>query len=585
MKRLIILTLGCLLALTNLAAAQGTYTRADAETAYLGIQSDNISEAKAKALGFDNPHGSYVTRVVSNSAAEKAGLQPFDYVYGIDEHRVSEDTELGDILAKFKPGDKVTIHFIRQNKKQTVEVTFVSRRTPLMSAAEKPYLGVSPHSDNDDQLGVKVYVVRNSTAEALGMQDGDVILSINNHPMVDWSDISLAIDQLKAGEKIAVEFERGGKKMRAERPIQSYAERTPPTPRAPNWNPDEMAFLGINSTDVSEEKVKQLGFDNTNGSYVTRVFANSAAEKAGLKPFDYVYGINDYRTNEDVSLSKIMRKFKTGDQVTLHYIRNGQKKTADVTFSKRSEAKTNISEKPCDAPFLGVREAEETTKNGVKIEVIEKSTAAEMSLQNGDVITAINGHRILDWEDVSIAVDVLRVGDPIAVEYLRDGEKQTATKPVKSYCETRPEESRLGIFFEMDPDDDRPQPDENYVRVDAGSAIVDLKDMTGEEATDLKNRFNIEMPATNDLRIEKLSVTPDTERNAFRLQFNLPQEGETGIRLYNAAGRMIYNYDLGKFSGDFTDQVNISQNGAGSYFLEIRQGTKAATKKVILQSK
>jgi hypothetical protein len=45
---------------------------------------------------------------------------------------------------------------------------------------------------------------------------------------------------------------------------------------------------------------------------------------------------------------------------------------------------------------------------------------------------------------------------------------------------------------------------------------------------------------------------------------------------------MIYEYDLGDFSGPFEDQVDIAQNGPGTYFLEVRQGDKSATKKLLL---
>lgn len=585
MKRLTTLTFVCLVALANFATAQGAYSWDEEETAYLGIESNAISEEKAKALGFDNPHGRYVTKVVPNSAAQKAGLKPFDYVYGINELRVSEDKELMDLLEKFKPGDKVTLHYIRQNKKQTVEVTFVSRRTPVTSITEKPYLGVSPHDNQDDQLGVKVYVVNNSTADAMGMQDGDVILNINGQPMVDWSDITLAINQLKAGDNIAIDFERSGKKMHAEQPIKSYVEGKQMAPRITGWDIDERAFLGINSNGVSEEKAEKLGFENTNGSYITSVISNTAAEKAGLQPFDYVYGINDFRTNEDVSLTEILRKFKTGDKATLHFIRNGQKKSVEVTFLKRSESRNNISANECDAPFLGVRH-EDTEEEGVVVEVISKSTAAAMGLRDGDVVTAINGHPIIDWDDMSTAINVMKVGEMATVEYLRDGKKATASQPVKSYCETRPAEGpQIRIEINGDDREADSRPDENFTNVDIRNAIVDVKDLTTEESASMQNRFGVEMPVTNDLRLERLNVAPDANHNAFQLQFSLPQEGETSIRVYNAAGRMIYNYDLGKFSGEFTDQVNLSQNGAGNYFLEVRQGNKSATKKLILQSR
>lgn len=580
MKRLTLLTFLCL-ALVNFATAQSSDSWNENESVFLGIESNSISKEKAKALGFDHANGKYITKVVKNSAAEQAGLKPFDYLYAINDYQI-RDGELEETLEKFKPGDQATLHFLRNGKKMTAPVTFAKRGG---TAAEKPYLGVSPHSDEEeDELGVKIYVVNNATAATMGLQDGDLITNINGVKMVDWDDLTVAINQLKAGDKITIEYERDGKKMRAEQIIKSYSESKKYTVLNSTWNPDQSAFLGIYSNSVSEEKAKKLGFDNQHGSYVTRIITNTAAEKAGLQAFDYVYGINDYRANKDVSLTEIIKKFKTGDQATVHFIRNGEKQSATITFAKRSDSKTSISDNECDAPFLGVQHLDDENE-GVSVEVVEKSTAKELGLQDGDVVTKINNHRIVDWDDVTISVDNMKVGDNVTVEYMRDGKKQTATKPIKSYCETRPNESRLRFEFDSNDNARRVPESERIEEVSIANAIVDMKDLDTAEATEFKNRFGIEMLTANDLKVEKLAVAPDANAGKFQLQFNLPQAGETSIRIFNSAGRMIYNYDLGNFSGDFNDQVNISQNGAGNYFLEIRQGSKSVTKKVILQSR
>ncbi|MEK7254358.1 MAG: hypothetical protein AAB316_06420 [Bacteroidota bacterium] len=55
------------------------------EGVYLGVEAIHISEEKAKKLGFTNVHGSYVSKVMERSSAKQAGLQPFDYIYGVDE--------------------------------------------------------------------------------------------------------------------------------------------------------------------------------------------------------------------------------------------------------------------------------------------------------------------------------------------------------------------------------------------------------------------------------------------------------------------------------------------------------------------
>lgn len=557
--------------------------------AYLGIYSEQVSQEKAKVLGFDNPYGSYVTKVLKNTAAETAGIQPFDYIYGINDQETTFTKDLNDLLEDYRPGDKATVHYIRDGRKKTVEVTFGKSSSNAIIASEKAFLGVSPHAENSDsELGVKVYVVGNSTAEAMGIQDGDVILTINGHKMVDWTDLSIAIGNLKAGENIVVEFERNGKTMRAEMPIKSQSETQTTAVYAQESRTDQWAYLGIYSNEISAEKAAKLNFDNEYGSYVTQVLPGTTAAQAELQPFDYIYGVNDYRTNASENLTKILKRFKPGDKATIHLIRNGAPKSIEITFGNRAASETFIKVNECDSPLLGVRELDNTSK-GVAVAIVKKSTAEEMGLQEGDIITKINGYPIIDWKDIRTAVNNLHVGEPVTVDFLRNGKVQTASKPIKSYCDTYPEDGRMNWNWEWK--DDFEYKDESTINnepireVDAVNAIVDLKDLAQSEIAEIKNRFGIQMPSSNELKISELSITPNVQTGKYHLQFNLPQEGETSVNVYNAAGRQIYNYDLGTFQGDFSDQIDISQNGIGSYYLEIRQGDKALAKKILLQTR
>ncbi|MBK8706416.1 MAG: T9SS type A sorting domain-containing protein [Saprospiraceae bacterium] len=122
-------------------------------------------------------------------------------------------------------------------------------------------------------------------------------------------------------------------------------------------------------------------------------------------------------------------------------------------------------------------------------------------------------------------------------------------------------------------------------RVNVDEVNVALQDMPEEESTQLKQRYGIDMTVSSNLAVENLQLHPNTSMGMFKLQFKLPTSGETSIRVFNGAGRLIYDYDLGMFSGDFSDEIDISQNGAGNYYLDIRQGEKRLSKKILLQSK
>jgi len=590
---------------TNPANTQQYYVwKSSSDKAFLGVNSDQVSESKAKLLGANNYYGNYVTKVIKGYAAEKAGIQSFDYIYGIGDLRASEDLDLSGMLSKFKAGDKTMVHLFRKGKALSVEVTFEKRREYETETEwnweEKAFLGVSSLEEDEEEAtaGVKVEIVSNSTAETIGLKDEDIIHSINGYRMIDWSDISTAISAMKPGEKIVVEYERAGKKDKVEGTVQSQAERIKKAELQKAAAPASYAFLGIHSNEIDEEKAEKLGFETPHGSYISLVVKGTAAEKAGLKPFDYVYGVDDYRVSESKNLTDILRKYKADSKATVHFIRNGKKESVEVTFGKRSDAEAIESEgdDKCKSPFLGVNQAEgyEGDVEGVAVAPIKKSTAEELGLQRGDLITKINGARILDWTDLGVAVDICKVGQDVTVNFLRNGKEMTATKPMKSYCDTKPytewgwNDGEIHIFSAEDEDAPKAREEPTGVMgrpeaLDLSKVKVAVEDLTQQEADDMKTRFNMDMAPSNELRVNDLGLFPNPDQGAFRLQFELPEQGATSIRIFNAAGRSIYDYDLGSYSGPFSDEVDISQNGPGAYFLEITQGAKRLTKKVVLQ--
>lgn len=355
----------------------------------------------------------------------------------------------------------------------------------------------------------------------------------------------------------------------------------------------ERAFLGIFSEQLSEEKARKLGFDNLYGSYVTRVVENSAAERAGVQPFDYIYGIDEYRTGEEQGLTRIIHKYEPGQSAALHLYRKGKKQSLKVTFGTRGESKSAPQDK-CEKPFFGISADGMDTgeADGIMVNIVDNSTAKAIGMEDGDRIVAINGYSMIDWQDITTAITKMKVGDEIAVEFLHKGQKMKKSGPIKSLCETKPEEAakmRIGVapqpgqwfdrYFKKGEDGavaPEPRSGEENVR-------IEIQNVGADEAAKLKKEKNIELNAANNLALEDFSLEQDD--GAFGMEFTLPNSGETKIRIFNESGRMIYQYDLGNFSGEFRDNVNLYQNGPGRYFLEIRQGSKAAAKKITLSSK
>src|SRR3546814_220295 len=61
--------------------------------------------------------------------------------------------------------------------------------------------------------------------------------------------------------------------------------------------------LGVETQDVDERIARSLGLDSARGAAVTRVYAGSAAEKAGLEPGDVIVGANGQRDRKSTRLN------------------------------------------------------------------------------------------------------------------------------------------------------------------------------------------------------------------------------------------------------------------------------------------
>lgn len=557
--------------------------------AFLGVYSEDISRNKAEILGFENPYGSYVSKVIGNTGAELGGLEPLDYIYGIDDLRASRNEDLTDMLSNYQAGDMVVVHFYRKGKEMSQSITLGSRTDAeynKLSSEEDPHLGISNREEKPNIMGVRVDVSGGSTAEQMGLEDGDVITAINGHAIVDWSDISMAIDAMKVGQTIEVEFERDGDMQTASAPIQSRADNQQQYKERTSRERNAGAFLGIYSNTLSREKAKKLGFENYYGSYVTTVIGNTAAERAGIEPFDYIYGVDEYRTGARQNLSHILQKYEPGDRARIYYIRKSQDRSANVTLGSRSEAVYKEVDK-CDEPFFGVSGDHSSPWNkGVPVQIIAKSTAESLGMQNKDVILSINGYTIIDWDDISTAIDNMKVGENIQVTYLRDHRELTGRQPIKSYCETkglsgidnynRRDQEFAVSGFEKERDD------RSFKAVDFANVKIKVEEMSHEETSRLRQSGAIRI-ADNSLQINNLELSPEPKKGMFRLRFILPNSGATRVQIFNDAGRNIYDYDLGNYTGQFDDEVDMSQNGNANYFLTVSQNDRMLAKKIVLQ--
>lgn len=102
--------------LTDLMNASSVSTK---DAAFLGVVGRDINESYSSALGI--PSGIYVSQVVSESPAEKAGISAGDVITKFEGNNVSTMSGLKEKLALKKANTKVKITFKRANQSGTYE--------------------------------------------------------------------------------------------------------------------------------------------------------------------------------------------------------------------------------------------------------------------------------------------------------------------------------------------------------------------------------------------------------------------------------------------------------------------------------
>ena len=180
-------------------------------------------------------------------------------------------------------------------------------------------------------------------------------------------------------------------------------------------------WLGATLQAVSKDIAESLAMDRPAGALVSEVFANSPASQAGLQRGDVVTQVDGKEIDDPEGLGYRMGVRPLGGSVKLTVLRRGRATTLDVKLAPAPETPPREEVKltgrnPFDgASAVNVSPAtlEELSVEGAKDGVIladvpQGSTAANLGLQKGDVILAVNDRKIERTADLRAATNVGR---------------------------------------------------------------------------------------------------------------------------------------------------------------------------------
>lgn len=176
-----------------------------------------------------NEKGAKITLVEKESAAEKTGLTKDDIITKVGDKKIENSEDLYDAVGQYKPGDTITISYLRDGKPTTATATLGKSKASELRVFNmdrnnnfnfndnrKPRLGVSIQ-DMAEGKGVKILDVEEDTPAAkAGLQKDDVITDMNGTAVNSVDELKSKVKDLKEGDSVKLSYQRAGKTQTAE---------------------------------------------------------------------------------------------------------------------------------------------------------------------------------------------------------------------------------------------------------------------------------------------------------------------------------------------------------------------------------
>lgn len=405
---------------------------------------------------------------------------------------------------------------------------------------------------------------------------------------IDWNEV---MKYELEGDDVEIEVEQAPEApetlFRFKMPHREYAIVTDDAAEE-----NDAAFLGVYTNTESDGALD-----------ITGIVEKSGAEQADLRRGDIITRVGDTPVASYNDLVNALGQHKAGETVTVEYRRDDKTQTVQAQLTKKSDYFKNEAswsdsngkggsfswgngdhnfdmkgtcEDICKAfkeekPKLGVNIEDADNNEGVKItSVTENSAAAVSGLQSGDIIYQLDDKKVGTMSDLIDAVQAHKPGDVVTVHYIRNGQKAEATSTLKSG----------GAFFKFDSEGEgfprnmaifqNNSPARRQVII---RKTVDAADLPADE------------PQVNSLNAgdQEFTLYPNPSNGVFQVEYKSGDIAPVTISVMDVNGKEVYNQEVKDFKGFYKNELLLDNQPDGSYILNIRQGEKIVTEKLVLQ--
>ncbi len=172
------------------------------QRAFIGISyaREGLSDEEKKKEGIKEGDGVYVIDVPEGGAANAAGIKKGDFITKLNGTKVNSGPEMVEQVARYKPGDKITITYTRDGKENTVNIilknkinttAFVKSQSTLEKlGATFETVDKKTATANEISGGVSVKkIVKDGAIQKSRIQEGFVITAVNGNDINTLDDL------------------------------------------------------------------------------------------------------------------------------------------------------------------------------------------------------------------------------------------------------------------------------------------------------------------------------------------------------------------------------------------------------------
>jgi Do/DeqQ family serine protease len=185
----------------------------EVQRAMLGVSIKTIDDNLAKELHLNKIEGVYVGEATEGGAARQAGIKTGDIIITVNGNQVNTVAQLQEQIAKYRPGDKVTI--VAKRDGDVKQFAVVLRNTKGDTSIVKESISVlgadfGPITEKDMERlkideGIQILNLTKGKLKDAGVKIGFIITDINKMAVSSVEDIKRVLSQASNKKPVLVE--------------------------------------------------------------------------------------------------------------------------------------------------------------------------------------------------------------------------------------------------------------------------------------------------------------------------------------------------------------------------------------------